>query len=142
MLESFHGGPLPAAQSFAADGGGSVMITAVKGWEDGADLVVRAVETTGRPGSGRLALPVAGRVIEAEFGASQIRTFRVPLDGGEVREVDLLERDLAEPSRPFTTAAMTESPDGRAACEPDHLSSDATDPAELESPGQHRLPST
>jgi alpha-mannosidase len=143
MLESFHGGPLPAAQSFASDSGDDVMITAVKGWEDGGgDVIVRAVETTGRTASTRLTLPVAGRSIDAEFGPSQIRTFRVPLDGGDVREVDLLERDLPQPSRPFSASPIDASPDGAAPCEPDHLSSDATDPAEAGAPGQHRLPPT
>jgi alpha-mannosidase len=74
----------------------------VKGAEDGADLVVRAVETTGRPAHARLELPIVGRVIEADFGPSQLRTFRVPADGGAAREVDLIERDLPEPSGPFT----------------------------------------
>ena len=55
MLESFHDGTLPAESSFADDGAGQVMITAFKGSEDpgpdGADLIVRAVETTaGRRG--------------------------------------------------------------------------------------------
>src|SRR3712207_9375305 len=99
MLESFHDGVLPPEHSFASDGGGAVMVTALKGSEDDAggaspgdvDLVVRAVETTGRPGRARIALPLLGRVIEADFGPSQIRTFRVPRGGGDVVEVDLIE---------------------------------------------------
>jgi alpha-mannosidase len=80
----------------------------VKGWEDGGDrpdLIVRAVETSGRPGRAALRLPLLGRTVEADFGASQIRTFRVPADG-EVREVDLLERELAEPSGEFTASRL------------------------------------
>ena len=140
MLESFHGGALPAAQSLATDGGGDVMITAVKGWEDGTDLVVRAVETTGRACVGRLELPVAGRVIDADFGPSQIRTFRVPLDGSAVAEVDLIERDLPSPSRRFTASTMAVAPGGVAGCAPGPAESDATVPAQADSPGQHRLP--
>jgi alpha-mannosidase len=104
MLESSHPGPLPARQGYVTDGAGHVLITAVKGWEDGGtapDLIVRAVETTGQPVRARLKLPLLGRVIEAEFGAWQLRTFRVPLAGGAVREVDLLERDLGGPGRPL-----------------------------------------
>ncbi|TDC54242.1 alpha-mannosidase [Jiangella ureilytica] len=96
MLESFHDGVLPSADGYAADGGGQVMITAVKGWEDGdadaPDLIVRAVETTGAPARARLELSVLDRVIEADFGPSQIRTFRVPRDPEQpIQEVDLLE---------------------------------------------------
>lgn len=107
MVEGSHRAALPAQQSFASDGAGQVVITAVKGGEDGdtaGALVVRAVETTGRPARARLELPVAGRVIEADFGPSQIRTFRVPLGEGAVHEVDLIERDLTEPTRPFTVS--------------------------------------
>ena len=53
MLESFHPGSLPPQHSYVSDGGGQLMVTAVKGSEDGTsripDLLVRAVETTGRP---------------------------------------------------------------------------------------------
>jgi len=99
MLESFHPGRLPTHESYLSDGGGQVMVTAVKGCADGGlspDLVVRAVESTGRPGRVRIDVPVVGRAIVADFGAHQIRTFRVPVDGGEIREVDLIEWDLAD----------------------------------------------
>ena len=78
------------------------MITAVKGSEDppegdptGADLIIRAVETRGEPARARIDLPVVDRVLEADFGPYQIRTFRVPADlARPVVPVDLLERDL------------------------------------------------
>jgi alpha-mannosidase len=105
MLESSHAGTLPGRHSFADDGGGSVMVTAVKGSEDavadaasgGADLIVRAVDVNGEPG--RLTLQLAGmipgRTLEAEFGPSQIRTFRVPRDAQlDIVDVDLLEWPL------------------------------------------------
>ncbi|PJJ71295.1 alpha-mannosidase [Diaminobutyricimonas aerilata] len=100
QLESFHDGELPAQLSFAADGGGQVMVTAIKGSEDpaadgSADLIVRAVETTGAAASARIELPLVGRTLEADFGPSQIRTFRVPVDpDAPVVEVDLLEFPL------------------------------------------------
>lgn len=96
MLESFHDGALPATGTFAADDG-QVMITAVKGWEDGdpaaPDLIVRAVETTGDAVTGaRLVLPLVDRVVETDFRPYQLRTFRVPRDPARpVVEVDLLE---------------------------------------------------
>jgi alpha-mannosidase len=146
MLESFHPGPLPHRLSFAADDGGPVMVTALKGAEDGAprtDLIVRAVETTGREAHGRIELPLVGRVIEADFGPSQIRTFRVPADGGEVRETDLIEWDLAgdEPPagrRSFRSSPMPAAPGGGDPAEPDPESSHAALPAERTAPAQSR----
>jgi alpha-mannosidase len=107
MQESFHDGPRPASASFASDGAGQVMLTAVKQHEDGEDLVVRAVETTGRPATAVLDLPVAGIRIETDFGPSQIRTFRVPRDEPTaVVEVDLVEDDLAELAVPITVTLL------------------------------------
>ena len=111
MLESSHPGVLPRRHSYATDRAGAVMVTAVKGSEDdaSADLVVRAVETRGGTATSHIELPLLGRVIEEEFGPSQIRTFRVPADASQpVVEVDLLEWPLqddgaeqaAEASRP------------------------------------------
>jgi alpha-mannosidase len=106
MQESSHPGALPAELSFASDGGGAVMVTAIKGSEDaaegpgsgGADLIVRAVESEGIAESVRIELPLVDRVIEAEFGPSQIRTFRVPADPAlPIIEVDLIEWPLAAP---------------------------------------------
>ncbi len=105
MLESFHEGRLPAELGYLSDGGGQVMVTAVKGSEDpgadGADLIVRAVETTGHPAEARLLVPLLERVIEARFGPSQVRTWRVPRDpGSPIVEVDLIEWPVqtAEPA--------------------------------------------
>jgi alpha-mannosidase len=139
MLESFHHGSLPDRQSYLSDGGGPVVVTAVKGGEDGPDLVVRAVETTGRPGRARIEVPMLGRVIAADFGPFQIRTFRVPVDGGEVHEVDLVEWELADgPHGPFEASTMPAVPVGRRYPEGDRDSSDATLPAERLAPGQRR----
>jgi alpha-mannosidase len=150
MLESFHRGHLPAQQSYLSDGGGPVMVTALKGSEDGAvheaghederpDVIVRAVECTGRSGPARIELPLLGRAIVAEFGHHQIRTFRVPVDGGEVRAVDLIEWDVADEARgAFNALRAPASSGGSRRSEPDPDSSDATLPAERMAPGQQR----
>jgi len=104
MQESSHPGPLPRVASFVDDGAGSVMITAVKGSEDapegdptGADLIIRAVETRGEQARARIVLPAVDRVLEADFGPYQIRTFWVPADATRPWfPVDLLERDLED----------------------------------------------
>lgn len=98
MLESSHEGEMPRSHSFAGDGNGQVMVTAIKGSEDAtesrgrADVIVRAVEVTGAAASVTIDLPFVERSLELEFGPSQIRTFRVPLDPNlPVVEVNLLE---------------------------------------------------
>jgi alpha-mannosidase len=93
LLETSHDGPLPQQASFAADGEGPVVVTVVKAAEDDdGSLVVRAYESAGAPASARIELPLADRTIEAEFGANEIKTFRVPRDPAQpVTEVNLLE---------------------------------------------------
>ena len=66
-----------------SDGGGAVVVTCVKGAEDGGAYVVRAYEASGRPATARIEM--LGRTIEASFGANEIKTFV------DTRETDLLE---------------------------------------------------
>jgi alpha-mannosidase len=82
LIETYHDGPLPQRASYGSDGGGSVVLTVVKRGEDGG-TVLRAYETAGRRARARL--EVLGRVVEADFGPHEIKTF---VDG---RETDLLE---------------------------------------------------
>ena len=92
LIESYHPGDLPPEASFASDGGGAVVVTVLKGAEDGDALVVRAHETTGRRAHARIELPLVDRTIEAEFGPSEIKTFVVPRDRDRpVAETNLLE---------------------------------------------------
>ena len=86
LIETFHDGPLPQRRSFADDGGGAVVLTVVKGGEDGGHAV-RAYETAGR--AAHAELDVLGTAIEADFGPHEIKTF-VLRDGTAV-ETDLLE---------------------------------------------------
>ncbi len=100
LLETFHAGPLPQRAAHVSDGAGPVLVSVVKADEDGSgDVVVRAHESRGRAAAARIALPMLGeRVIEADFGPFEIRTFRVPADPGlPVVETDLLER-VPEPN--------------------------------------------
>ncbi|MBA3842812.1 MAG: alpha-mannosidase, partial [Actinobacteria bacterium] len=92
MLESDHDGPLPSQSSYAADGGGDVVVTVLKHAESGDGVVVRAFETAGDAVQATIELPLLDRRIEADFGANEIKTFLVPRDPAEpVRETNLLE---------------------------------------------------
>ena len=90
LLESFHGGPLPRSMSFAAVDGESAVATVLKRAEDDDALVVRAYESAGRAGAARI--DVLGRSFEAELGAAEIKTWRVPRNREQaVAETGLLE---------------------------------------------------
>ncbi|WP_314174106.1 alpha-mannosidase [Streptomyces winkii] len=98
LLESFHAGPVSQRVSYADDGGDTVVVTVVKGDEDGSgDVIVRAYESAGRATTARITLPMlGGRTVEAAFGPCEIKTFRVPRDEQQpVTETDLLERPAA-----------------------------------------------
>jgi alpha-mannosidase len=91
LLETYHPGDLPQRTSFASVDAAEVVVSVVKGGEDGdGSLVVRAYETAGRGAHARLEL--LGRTWEADFAPWEIKTFRVPRDGEQqVAEVNLLE---------------------------------------------------
>jgi len=90
LIETFHDGPLPQRSSFGDDGGGDVVLTVVKHAEDDDAFVVRAYDSAGRAAHAKLEL--FGRTFEADFGAHEIKTFRVPRDAAApVAEVNLLE---------------------------------------------------
>jgi len=92
LLESYHRGTLGPAASYVADGGGGVVVTVLKGAEDGDGFVLRAYESSGRAADAVIDVPLLGRSIEAPFGPSEIKTFRLPRDPAEpVVELDLLE---------------------------------------------------
>jgi alpha-mannosidase len=92
MLESYHGGSFAREASYVADGGGDVVVTVLKGAEDGDAFVLRAYESSGRAAHGVIEVPVLGRTVEAPFGPNEIKTFRLPRDpSAPVVEVDLLE---------------------------------------------------
>jgi alpha-mannosidase len=68
-------------------------VTVLKAAEDGdGSLVVRAYEAAGRPAHATIELPLVGRTIDADFGAHEIKTFKVPRDPeAAVAETSLLE---------------------------------------------------
>ena len=90
------------------------------------------------PGRARIELSLLGRAIEADFGPSQIRTFRVPAGGGAISETDLIEWDLADGPQRLGGGEAPSPPDPGEVPppEPDPASSDATPPAERTAPSQ------
>ncbi|MBV9846418.1 MAG: alpha-mannosidase [Kutzneria sp.] len=108
LLESYHAGDLPQRQSYLAVDSEAVLPAVLKAAQDGSgDLVIRAYETAGSATRARIELPLAGRVIDAEFGPGEIKTFRVPLDADRpVVQNNLLEWE----SMPVTAETAVEDP--------------------------------
>jgi alpha-mannosidase len=96
-LESAHDGDLPSSTSFISCDSDSVVITAIKSWEDSSgggadDLVVRAVEVLGIGSEVRFELPIVGRSLSLRFRPHEIRTIRIPSDPEvPVEDLDLIE---------------------------------------------------
>jgi alpha-mannosidase len=93
LLESYHRGDLPLRASYASVDGADVVVTVLKAAEDGeGSLIVRAYESAGRPARATIELPLVERTLEAQFGAHEIKTFKVPRDPeAAVAETSLLE---------------------------------------------------
>ncbi len=93
LFATFHPeGTLPQSDSFIAAEPDNVMVTVLKQAEDGDGLVLRAYETCGASAHACIHLPALERVIEADFGPSEIKTFHIPRDPSKVvTETNLLE---------------------------------------------------
>jgi alpha-mannosidase len=93
LFATFHPeGSLPPSDSFVTVEPENVMMTVLKQAEDGDGMVLRAFETCGSAAHASIRLPKLGRVIEADFGANEIKTFLIPQDSSKVIiETNLLE---------------------------------------------------
>lgn len=92
VIESYHEGPLPLADSFVEVDRDNVVVAALKQAEDDDALIVRCYETNKTETTAEIRLPKWERAIRATFRPGEIKTFRVPKDGGQpVVETNLLE---------------------------------------------------
>jgi alpha-mannosidase len=102
LIECFHGGPLPIAQSYlsvSGPGADDVLISVLKrGEDDNGAVVLRGYETSGREAAVRIDIPFLGRSFETVFGPNEVKTLRLPSPAEAApSEVDLIEWDPAEP---------------------------------------------
>jgi alpha-mannosidase len=93
LFATFHPeGTLSQLDSFLTVEPENVIVTVLKQAEDGDGIVLRAFETNGAAARARIHLPKLGRLIEADFDPSEIKTFHIPHDSTrDVRETNLLE---------------------------------------------------
>jgi alpha-mannosidase len=92
LYQGIHSGSRPLSASFLSMDAPNVVVSVMKKAEDGDDLIVRCYETAGRPAKATLDLGLVNRRWTGNFRPLEIKTLRVPLAGGEIREVNVLEQ--------------------------------------------------
>jgi alpha-mannosidase len=89
---AFHDGPLARRESFLEVDHANIVVSALKQAEDGEAVILRAYETSKNRAKATFRLPKWKRMIEADFGPCEIKTFRIPFDAAEpITETNLLE---------------------------------------------------
>lgn len=90
LLGTFHAGPLPQSRAVIEASPQNIVVGAVKLAEDNDDLIVRCYESSRAATDAEIR--VGERVMAVRFGASEIKTLRVPRDDAQpVMETNLLE---------------------------------------------------
>jgi alpha-mannosidase len=92
LYQGIHGGSQPQSGSFLSVDVDNVVASALKKAEDGDGLILRSYETHGRATTATLHLGLVRQRWTGNFRPLEIKTLRVPLKGGEIREVNLLEK--------------------------------------------------
>ena len=92
FYQGIHRGTRPLSVSFMSVDVPNVVVSVVKKSEDGDDLIVRCYETAGRGATATLDLGLVNRRWTGTFRPLEIKTLRVPRNGGEIREVNALEQ--------------------------------------------------
>jgi len=90
--EYAHPGRLPVSASFLEAEPENILLAVCKKAEDADALIVRGYESAGKRTQAALKMPYFGATWQAEFGAHEIKSWKVVLgEKGEIEEVDLLE---------------------------------------------------
>jgi alpha-mannosidase len=93
QYQGIHGGSKPQSGSFLSVDAANIVVTALKKADEGNDdLILRCYETEGRPATATLDLKFLNRQWSGSFRPLEIKTLRIPVGGGTIREVNLLER--------------------------------------------------
>ena len=91
VVETYHAGDLPQTQSFLQVDNAQVIVTAVKEAEDGDGVVIRAYNSKAEAADAVIDAAFMGKTIKAGFAPREIKTFKLPYNGGAAVEVNLLE---------------------------------------------------
>ena len=91
IYQGIHGGSMPKAGSFISVDNESIIITAIKQAEEGDDLIIRCVETSGAGTSATIDFSFVNRKWTGSFKPCEIKTLRLNCKTRDVKEVNLLE---------------------------------------------------
>ncbi len=91
IYQGIHRGTMPKSGSFISAEADNIIVSAVKQSENGEDLILRCVETNGMAGPANLDLGFAKRKWSGNFHAYEIKTLRLSVKSGSIKEVNLLE---------------------------------------------------
>jgi alpha-mannosidase len=91
IYQGIHGGTMPKSGSFLSAEDKNIIVSAVKLAEQGDDLIIRCIETSGLQTEASLDLGFAGKKWKGSFRPYEIKTLRLNRATREIREVSLLE---------------------------------------------------
>ena len=91
IYQGIHGGSKPKSDSFLAVDSQNVLVSAIKVAEDGEDIIIRCVETSGLSTKASINLRFVNRKWAGNFNPYEIKTLRVDKNSGGIIEVNLLE---------------------------------------------------
>jgi alpha-mannosidase len=91
IYQGIHRGSMPKSGSFLTVDAPSINVSAVKLSENGEDIIVRCVETSGSATSATVNLLFAGLKWTGSFRPCEIKTLRLNMAGKNIKEVNLLE---------------------------------------------------
>jgi alpha-mannosidase len=91
IYQGIHGGSMAKAGSFLSIDNEKIIISAIKQSEEGDDLILRCVETSGNETSATIDLAFINRKWNGNFKPCEIKSLRLNWHTREIREVNLLE---------------------------------------------------
>jgi len=91
IYQGIHGGSMPKSNSFLSVDAQNVIVSAIKQPENGDDMIIRCVETSGLQTSATLDLKFAKLKWTGKFRPFEIKSLRIEHHAGTIKEVNLLE---------------------------------------------------
>jgi len=91
IYQGIHGGSMPKSGSFLAVDAENVIVSAIKESENGEDIIIRCIETSGLQTTATIDLLFANRRWSGNFKPCEIKTLRINHNTKVIKEVNLLE---------------------------------------------------